>query len=365
MERKLATIRRIKEILPIEGADRIELAVVDGWKVVVAKDVQHKVGDLVVYCEIDSFLPIREEFEFLRKSSYKKMGDQEGFRLRTAKMKGQISQGLILPISVFEGYEYRVSENLLNENPALEPSRTVVSPADMIELVEGTDVTEALGIVKYEPPIPANLVGKVKGLFPSFLTKSDEERVQNIAVEYSALCFQSNHQFYVAEKLDGSSATFYLKNGEFGVCSRNLELLETEDNSFWKVARELKLEENLRALGMNICLQGELIGEGIQGNPYGIKGQTVRFFSVYEIDTRTRLGIKELEDICFMIGLQTVPILESNFLLPNTIEEMLQYAEGKSSLNPNTEREGVVVRSLDCTISFKAISNKFLLKHEQ
>jgi RNA ligase (TIGR02306 family) len=342
MERKLATVRRIKEILPIEGADRIELAVVDGWKVVVAKDVQHKVGDLVIYCEIDSFLPIREEFEFLRKSSYKKMGDQEGFRLRTAKMKGQISQGLILPISV------------------LNPPDTNI----YVQPFEGLDVTEMLDIVKYEPPIPANLAGKVKGLFPSFLIKTDEERAQNIAVEYSALCFQSKHQFYVTEKLDGSSATFYINNGEFGVCSRNLELLETEDNSFWKVARELKLEENLRALEKNICLQGELIGEGIQGNPYGIKGQTVRFFSVYLIDSRTRLGIKDLEDICFMIGLQTVPILESNFLLPNTIEEMLQYAEGKSALNPKTEREGVVVRSLDGTISFKAISNKFLLKNE-
>jgi RNA ligase (TIGR02306 family) len=343
MERKLATVRRIKEILPIEGADRIELAVVDGWKVVVAKDVQHKVGDLVIYCEIDSFLPIREEFEFLRKSSYKKMGDQEGFRLRTAKMKGQISQGLILPIFV------------------LNPPDTNI----YVQPFEGLDVTEMLDIVKYEPPIPANLAGKVKGLFPSFLIKTDEERVQNIAVEYSALCFQSKHQFYVTEQLDGSSATFYINNGEFGVCSRNLELLETENNSFWKVARELKLEENLRALEKNICLQGELIGEGIQGNPYGIKGQTVRFFSVYQIDSRTRLGIKDLEDICFMIGLQTVPILESNFLLPNTIEEMLQYAEGKSALNPKTEREGVVVRSLDGTISFKAISNKFLLKNEQ
>ena len=342
MERKLATIRRIKEILPIEGADKIELAAVDGWRVVVAKDVQHKIGDLVIYCEIDSFLPIREEFEFLRKSSYKKMGDQEGFRLRTAKMKKQISQGLILPISV------------------LNPPGTNI----YVQPFEGLDVTEALGIVKYEPPIPANLAGKVKGLFPSFLVKTDEERVQNIAVEYSDLCFQSKHQFYVTEKLDGSSATFYINNGEFGVCSRNLELLETENNSFWKVARELKLEENLRALGKNICLQGELIGEGIQGNPYGIKGQTVRFFSVYQIDSRTRLGIKDLEDICFMIGLQTVPILESNFILPNTIEEMLQYAEGNSALNPKTEREGVVVRSLDGTISFKAISNKFLLKNE-
>lgn len=104
MERKLASIRRISDIQPIEGADMIELAIVDGWKVVVAKNVGHKVGDMVVYCEIDSFLPIREEFEFLRKSSFKKMGDQEGFRLRTSKLRGQISNGLILPLSVLESF---------------------------------------------------------------------------------------------------------------------------------------------------------------------------------------------------------------------------------------------------------------------
>jgi hypothetical protein len=154
MERNLATIRRIKEINPIEGADAIELAVVDGWQVVVAKNVGHQVGDLVVYCEIDSFLPIESEFEFLRKSSYKKMGDQEGFRLKTIKLRGQISQGLILPYSVI-------------------PIAQFATAAD---LPEGMDVSEMLGIVKYEPPIPAHLAGKVKGSFPSFLRKTDEER---------------------------------------------------------------------------------------------------------------------------------------------------------------------------------------------
>jgi RNA ligase (TIGR02306 family) len=154
MERKLATIRTITNIQPIDGADMIELASVGGWNVVVAKDVGHKVGNKVVYCEIDSFLPIREEFEFLRKSSYKKMGEQEGFRLKTIKLRGQVSQGLILPISV------------------LNPPDTNI----YVEPFEGLDVTEMLGIVKYEPPIPAELAGKVKGQFPSFLRKTDEER---------------------------------------------------------------------------------------------------------------------------------------------------------------------------------------------
>lgn len=339
MERKLASIKQITDIRPIEGADKIELASVGGWNVVVAKDVGHKVGDRVVYCEIDSFLPIKEEFEFLRKSSYKKMGDQEGFRLKTIKLRGQYSQGLILPINI--------------------------SPLLGMVLSDGQDVTEILGIVKYEPPIPAELAGKVKGQFPSFISKTDEERVQNLTKEYEEWKNQSKHQFYVTEKLDGSSATYYVKDGEFGVCSRNLELLETEGNTFWKVARELDLENKMKSLGRNIALQGELIGEGIQKNRYKIKGQTVRFFNVFDIDNHKRLGIHDLinvvEDI---MDLNCVPYLLLPFPLPETVEDMVKFAEGKSQLNGSTEREGVVVRSMDGTISFKAISNKFLLKNE-
>lgn len=339
MERKLATVRIINDIQPIEGADMIELAIVDGWKVVVAKNVGHKVGDMVIYCEIDSFLPIREEFEFLRKSSYKKMGDQEGFRLKTIKLRGQVSQGLILPIHVLP----------------------------LLEMVhEGQDVTEMLGVVKYEPPIPAELAGKVKGLFPSFIRKTDEERIQNLASEYELYKTKNKEgmKFYVTEKLDGSSATYYLKDGEFGVCSRNLELLETEGNTFWKVARELNLEELFTTLENNICLQGELIGEGIQGNPYKIKGQTVRFFNAFNIDTQEYLGLTEFITLVNGMKLETVPVLDTNFTLPETIEEMLKVADDKSILNPSFDREGIVIRSADRTISFKAISNKFLLNEK-
>ena len=334
MERKLSTIRRISEITPIDGADKIELVTIDGWKVVVAKDVGHKVGDLVVYCEIDSFLPIREEFEFLRKSSYKKMSDgKEGFRLKTIRLKNTLSQGLVLPISVL----------------------------DFGEMVsEGQDVTERLGIVKYEPPIPAELSGKVKGLFPSFLRKTDEERVQNLQSDYEDLKTQ---KFYVTEKLDGSSATFYYKDGQFGVCSRNLELLETEDNTYWKVARQLDLENKLSTLKLNISLQGELIGEGIQGNPYKIKGQTVKFFTGFDIDTQRRIHFVKFVIIIQTLGLEYVPVLNDklNFELPDSVDELLLLAEGKSVLNSETEREGIVIRTLDGEISFKAISNKFLL----
>ena len=174
----------------------------------------------------------------------------------------------------------------------------------------------------------------------------------------------SGRKFYVTEKLDGTSATFYYKDGVFGVCSRNLELLETEGNTFWKVARELDLENKMRDFGVNISLQGELIGEGIQGNPYKIKGQTVKFFNLFDIDLHVYQSLAHLGRALGIMGLKMVPIVDEFFNLPETMEELLKYAEDKSILNSNFDREGVVIRSNDRTISFKVISNKFLLKSE-
>jgi RNA ligase (TIGR02306 family) len=360
MERKLASIRVISNLSPIEGADKIETATIDGWKVVVAKDVGNKVGDKVIYCEIDSFLPIRDEFEFLRKSSYKKMGGEEGFRLKTIKLRGQVSQGLILPLSVLKSTDIVKVTTVKTEWG----NQYELFAEDGEPIVEvGDDVTEVLGIVKYEPPIPAELSGKVKGFFPSFLRKTDEERVQNLTKEYEN--YKSlGRKFYVTEKLDGSSATFYYKDGVFGVCSRNLELLETEGNTFWKVSRELDLENKMKDFGVNISLQGELIGEGIQGNPYKIKGQTVKFFNLFDIDLQVYHSLAHLDRALGIMGLKMVPIVDEFFNLPETIEELLKYAEDKSVLNSNFDREGVVIRSNDRTISFKAISNKFLLNEK-
>jgi RNA ligase (TIGR02306 family) len=345
--RKLASIRVISDIQPIEGADAIELAIVDGWKVVVAKNVGHQIGNKVVYCEIDSFLPIEPEFEFLRKSSFKKMGEEEGFRLKTIRLRNTLSQGLLIPLDdAIEVMKRRNGEVY----------------TEMLEV--GKEVSQLLGIQKYEPPIPAELAGKVKGLFPSFLRKTDEERVQNLKAEYEEWK-SSDKTFYVTEKLDGSSATFYINNDVFGVCSRNLELLETEGNTFWKVARELDLETKMREFGGNFSLQGELIGEGIQGNPYKIKGQTVRIFNVFDIDMGEHLPLDKFKFFVEHMGLESVPILDENFKLPDTIDDLLNFAEEKSVLNPNFDREGVVIRSTDRTISFKTISNKFLLKNEK
>ena len=348
--RKLASVQVIQNITPIDGADKIELTHIGGWKVVVAKNVGHKIGDKVVYCEIDSFLPIEPEFEFLRKSSYKKLVDgTEGFRLKTIRLRGQISQGLIIPIGS--------AIDIIKRN------RGEVY-CEMIE--EGKDLTDLLGITKYEPPIPANLAGKVKGNFPSFISKTDEERCQNLTAELEQWSEESDkHQFYVTEKLDGSSFTCYFKDGEFGVCSRNLELQRDKNNTFWKTAIDLQLEEKLRFYGKNLALQGELIGEGVQKNRYKIKGHTIRFFNVFDIQEHQKVDYDTFHTIIQDLDLQTVPITEvPGFNLPNNTDKLLNLAEGKSVLNNKAEREGIVIRSKDNTISFKAISNKFLVKNE-
>lgn len=362
MERKLASIQRIGNILPIEGADAIEIVTVNSWKVV-SKKGEFNEGDLCVYFEIDSFLPVREEFEFLRKSSYKKMGDVEGFRLKTIKLRGQVSQGLCLPLNILEGPD----EFVIGVSKQPWGDQLQIGPYDDAFVIEeGADVTEYLGVLKYEPPVPAELAGKVKGLFPGFIRKTDEERIQNMTKEYDSML---DKHYYVTEKLDGSSATYYFKDGVFGVCSRNLELLETEGNTFWKVARELLIEEKLRNIGENYSIQGELIGEGVQGNPYKIKGQTVLIFNIFNIDKQEYLSLDDMVHFLHKINvddkpLELVPVVNYDYKLPPTIEEIIRYADGKSRLNEGTDREGIVIRNRDKSISFKAISNTFLLKEK-
>jgi RNA ligase (TIGR02306 family) len=343
--RKLATINVIKDLQPIEGADKIEVATVKGWKVVVQKG-EFVIGGLCVYCEIDSVLPPKPEFAFLQKVRY---------RIKTIRLRGQISQGICFSMDVIP--------------------RDFIRGMRIEEMLD-LDVTEVLEIRKYEAPIPAQLAGKVKGNFPSFLKKTDEERIQNIEwilTEYP------DKLFYATEKVDGTSFTAYYNNGVFGICSRNLDLIETEDNTLWRVARELKLEEKMaehskHSGGLNFALQGELVGEGIQKNKYALKGQTVLFFNVFDIDKYSYYNRAVfLELISWTFALETVPVVSpvDGFKLFPTVGEMLEYAEGKSLVNPNHEREGIVVRPYEeidhvkyGRISFKVISNKFLLKYE-
>lgn len=324
MERKLATIRQVKTVEPIPGADFIEIAKIDGWQCVVKKD-EFQAGDLCVYFEIDSFLPIEPQYEFLRKSSYKKMGEEEGFRLKTIKLKGQLSQGLALPLSSFSFH--------------------ITTP-----LVVGIDLTEILNIKKYERPVPIQMEGKVKRYFPSFIKKTDQERIQNISEEIIT------GGWIPTEKLDGTSFTCYKYNGEFGVCSRNLELCETEENLYWQIARKYNLEE---ILPDDVCIQGEIVGPGIQDNIYKLSEPTLFLFHIFYINLQTYSNLDTLKLFCHNNNINCVPVFDPIDLTGKSTDEILLLAEGKSAIG-DTEREGLVFYKYP--FSFKAISNRFLLK---
>jgi RNA ligase (TIGR02306 family) len=343
IERKMATIRRISEINPIPDADAIEVATVDGWKVVVKKD-EFKVNDAVIYCEIDSWIPT-ELAPFLSKGKEpREYNGLKGERLRTVKLRGQISQGLILPIPTGEHFD----EGRLAFEVAMGNAK------------EGEDVSSILGIQKYEAPIPACLGGVVRGNFPSFIPKTDQERIQNLTKVFENY---KQYNFEVSEKYDGSSCTIYYNNGETGVCSRNLDLKFDENNTFWQTTLKFNVIEKLESLGRNIAIQGELCGEGIQKNPYAIKGHNLYVFDIYDIDTGKYLSADERIDLVYSLDLLSVPIIEPKLKLDDmTIDDVLTFAEGKSILNPRIEREGLVFKCIENPdISFKAISNKFLL----
>lgn len=344
--RKLATIRRIDEIHPIPDADAIEVAVIGGWKVVVKKG-EFQANDLVVYFEIDSWIP-HEYAPFLSKGQEPRVYEGvKGERLKTVKLRGQVSQGLILPIAALFGY------------------------TDDFEFHEDMDVTETLGILKYEKPVSANLAGVARGNFPSFIPKTDQERIQNFKRELGDWV-ADGLDWEVTEKLDGTSVTIYgnlalLDEGKepYGVCSRNLDLKETEGNVYWNVAKAFNVHEIIKSYGRNIAIQGEIIGQGIQGNQYKLDKQVLYVFDIYDIDNRQYFTPYQRRNFCLLHGLNHVPVYEAEYVITeNDIGKLLEIAEGWSYLN-ESQREGLVFKcNTDPNLSFKAISNKWLLKNE-
>ena len=336
-DRKLATIRKIAEVKAIPDADKICAYRVDGWWVVDSVG-KYQVNDLVVYAEPDSWVPT-ELAPFLSKGKEpREFEGVKGERLRTVKLRGQLSQGLLLP---------------------LEPTCANIES----ELFEGLDVSLPLNILKWERPMNAQLAGMARGNFPALVPKTDQERIQNLTRSFAEYQLDS---WSITEKLDGSSCTFYLDNeGVFHVCSRNLDLKEDEANSFWKVARKFQIEDIMRRNSMlGMAIQGEMIGEGIQGNQY----KTQLDFYVYDMyNTATGQYIlpMQLKAACERLGLKHVPILaESTEIKEQTIQSILDFAEGKSLLN-GSNREGVVFKSNTVhDRSFKSISNSWLLKNE-
>lgn len=332
MERKLVSIQRIDHLEPIPGADNILKARVMGWDVVVKKG-EFTAGAPCVFFEIDSVLPEGQEWaEFLRPRS---------FRVKTARLRGALSQGLALPTSILPGE---------------------VPP-------HGTDVRDALGVVKYEPPLPD--AGGVAGPFPGQVPRTDEIRLQSalgVLDEIRGL------DFYVTTKLDGTSATFFKPlEGELVVCSRNWAL-KRGTTPIWRVAERYALDT---VLPPGFAVQGELCGPGIQKNRLGLAEPDLFIFSVHDTRTGRFLEYAEFLAFCAERGLRTVPVEhvvtgEAARTFDHGLEHYLKLAQGHYPGTRN-RKEGIVIRPLverpsptlgGGRLSFKVINNDFLLKDE-
>lgn len=320
-----ATIQKILNLTPIANADKIELAKVQGWEVVVNKGL-HNIGDYIVFVSIDTIVPDQPEFEFLR---------DRNFRVRTIKLRGQISQGLILPLNIL--------------------------PLDMIpdaEYNEGFDVSDILGITHYEKPLPLELTGMAFGSFPSFLQKTDEEMVQSCLGKLAQL---QGQPYYITIKIDGMSGTFFRTVDKFGVCSRKLELKDHENNVFWKMARKYGLD----TLVPGIYAQGEVAGPGIQKNKLGLKEVDLFIFNLRYIEGNKPVAFAEMKQTLEYPGrCKMVPVIASGDSFSLKLEDLIELA-GTVKYDNGAAAEGIVVRSQDGLISFKVMNNSYLLKNQE
>lgn len=358
--RKLASIQRIWAIEPIEGADRIEMARVLGWQCVVNKG-QFKPGDLAVYFEIDSFLPVRPEFEFLRASSYKKtdvMG--EGFKLKTMKFRGQISQGLLLPISLFpEIHVYDPGE------------QRVYHPGWDASL--GCDVTDLLGVKKYEIEERATTGGTIKGELPPDVPHTDETRIQ--AEPMLAAAFEGL-EYYISTKMDGTSCSLSIDDSGFHVTGHNYEYKDDGSNSFYEFIKsrgyQQSMQEFMRRNSLKLfTIQGEFCAPGIQKNRLKLTRPEWYVFTI-RVNGK-RIGLDDMLMICDELHMTHVPIEEiGDNLLEKypTVESLLARADGDY---PNGgKKEGIVIRPckpvysplISAPLSMKVINNKYILKND-
>jgi RNA ligase (TIGR02306 family) len=349
--RKLVSIQRITKLEGIPSADKIELATVLGWKVIVQKGL-HQENDLVAFCEPDSFLPIDKRYEFLHKTGYKNTPHLgEGYRVKIMKMRGQVSQGLILPLK------------------------------DLHEL-ENVEIGDLLSVQKYEKPIPVHLKGRISGNFPDFIRKTDQERAQNLVKEITE-ALEKKTLFEATTKLDGSSMTVYVKDDHVGVCSRNWELDEGTDdsekrrNAYWTCAREQALVDSVKAakecLGHNLAFQGELMGPGVQDNRENILGFDFYLYHIWDIDDQRYLTPVERKNLLLDVSkkryhINHVPVLgvfslDSISKSYSLIDDLTKYAD-RPSLNKEVSAEGVVFKAMDSEFSFKIINAKFLLEEK-
>ena len=362
--RKLATVRTISGIRPIPGADRIEVAQVDGWECVVKKG-EFQIGQRIVYVEVDSIMPERPEFEFLR---------DRKFRVRTIKLRNQVSQGLVLPMSIlppgYYGPDMDVTDilGIKKYDPQAEQERQLLSCMEDNRVKQYGRLLQFMmrfrWFRKYFGPKP-----KKKG-FPAWIVKTDEERIQNKTAMFEKEKKRGT-RFMVTEKIDGQSATYFLekigrKKYEFGVCSRNIRLGKPDNSSYWSIAAKYDIKSVLTQLigeHDRIVLQGEIIGPGIQKNKYRVNNYDFYAFNLIFPDRKCTT--KEIAQLLQPFSIKAVPILEEDKALPESIAELVEYAKGTSTLLTEQKREGVVMRSYDPDISFKVINPNFLLANDE
>lgn len=340
-----ATIQRVTNLRPIDGADSIEVAKILGWDVVVKKGTFTE-GSLCVFIEIDSVVPPKPEFEFLR---------PRHFVVKTIKLRKQISQGLAMPLSILP--------------PIHDPSSVPPIPAPS----EGQDVSEVLGVIHYEKDIPAQLRATIRGNFPrQYCPKTDEPRIQGC---YGVAQEMVGRVIYATVKMDGCSATFIHCNGDTHVCSRNNSLQPDENNTFWKMEKKYNILEQLKARG-NFAIQGELCGPGIQGNKMGLADHELFVFNIFDIDRQVYLNLNQMCDMIKDMNLQMVPMAPIGDLCwvkePPTLERLLELAKGTYA--NGAPREGIVIRPVTEAkserlhgerMSFKVVNNDFLLKNDE
>lgn len=351
--RKLVTVRKVLEIIPIEGADLIELARIDGWKSVVKKG-DFKVGDYGVYFEIDSFLPITDNrFQFLKKNCLKTMliegiGPIKGFRLRTIELRKQISQGLLMPLSLF---------------PEIDLTSDI-----------GKDLSDKLRVIKYEAPVPSELYDDVLGEIPINIQKTDQERIQNLLHYFE---IYKDIEFEETEKEDGTSSTMYFYDNHFGVCGHKWEFKKSLNQTMWKLAEKHNVEKVMRSINRQVAIQGETVGEGIQKNTMVLKGHHFHIFDIYDIEKSRymtpdeRYNYIDIANIITETPLVHVPVINRSvkiFNICKNIDEILEYAKGDTRYCKGHRREGLVFKSVELidgrNITFKVIDNIKLSKEK-
>jgi len=332
--RSLVTIQRASEISPIPNSDFLEAAKIMGWQCVVKKG-EFKEGDMGVYFEVDSFLPEDPRYEFLRATSYRDNADNgKGFRIRTVKMRGQLSQGLFIPLANF---------------PELEGCN------------EGDDVTEKLKVKKWYIPETAGPGGNAIGDRPHGVPGSDEIRIQSAQELLEAL---NGKPYYITTKMDGTSCTVYFIDGKIGCCSRNKEIQDDTEALYWMPVYKYGLKEKLLEYGKNIVMTGEICGPGIQKNLLRLPTAEWYVFDVFDWDARKYFSYDKACEICTALGLTVVPLEERGESFSYSLETLLEKARGKYP--SGLDKEGIVVRNLMApkSISFKVINNDFLLKEK-